>query len=196
MITKGEKAMGDNSASFGTVQSYRTKIIILTALFAALTFVATSIIKIPTITQGYIHPGDGLVLLSGLLLGPLWGTIAAGVGSALSDILGGYFVYAPATFIIKALSALTAVLIFRALTKKETKGSILKVIAAGIGGEAVMVFGYFVFEIFMIAIVNGTNLTAGLAVAAAGIIPNVIQGVVGIAISSLLYPVLHRLVKH
>ena len=40
------------------------------------------------------------------------------------------------------------------------------------------------------------NLTAGLAVAAAGIIPNVIQGVVGIAISSLLYPVLHRLVKH
>ncbi len=188
--------MGDTSASFGTVQSYRTKIIILTALFAALTFVATSIIKIPTITQGYIHPGDGLVLLSGLLLGPLWGTLAAGVGSALSDILGGYFVYAPATFIIKALSALTAVLIFRALTKKETKGSILKVIAAGIGGEAVMVFGYFVFEIFMIAIVNGTNLTAGLAVATAGIIPNVIQGVVGIAISSLLYPVLHRLVKH
>ena len=196
MITKGEKAMGDNSASFGTVQSYRTKIIILTALFAALTFVATSIIKIPTITQGYIHPGDGLVLLSGLLLGPLWGTLAAGVGSALSDILGGYFVYAPATFIIKALSALVAFLIFRALTKKETKGSILKVIAAGVGGEAVMVLGYFVFEIFMIAIVNGTNLTAGLAVAVAGIIPNVIQGVVGIAISSLLYPVLHRLVKH
>ena len=196
MITKGEKAMSDSSVSAGTVQSDRIKTIIITALFAALTFVATSIIKIPTVTQGYIHPGDGLVLLSGLLLGPLWGTLAAGVGSALSDILGGYFVYAPATFIIKALSALVAFLIFRALTKKETKGSILKVIAAGIGGEAVMVFGYFVFEIFMIAIVNGTNLTAGLAVAAAGIIPNVIQGVVGIAISSLLYPVLHRLVKH
>lgn len=196
MITKGEKAMSDSSVSAGTVQSDRIKTIIITALFAALTFVATSIIKIPTVTQGYIHPGDGLVLLSGLLLGPLWGTLAAGVGSALSDILGGYFVYAPATFIIKALSALVAFLIFRALTKKETKGSILKVIAAGVGGEAVMVLGYFVFEIFMIAIVNGTNLTAGLAVAAAGIIPNVIQGVVGIAISSLLYPVLHRLVKH
>ena len=186
MITKGEKAMSDSSVSAGTVQSDRIKTIIITALFAALTFVATSIIKIPTVTQGYIHPGDGLVLLSGLLLGPLWGTLAAGVGSALSDILGGYFVYAPATFIIKALSALVAFLIFRALTKKETKGSILKVIAAGVGGEAVMVLGYFVFEIFMIAIVNGTNLTAGLAVAAAGIIPNVIQGVVGIAISSLL----------
>ena len=196
MITKGEKVMSDSSVSAGTVQSDRIKTIIITALFAALTFVATSIIKIPTVTQGYIHPGDGLVLLSGLLLGPLWGTLAAGVGSALSDILGGYFVYAPATFIIKALSALVAFLIFRALTKKETKGSILKVISAGIGGEAVMVLGYFVFEIFMIAIVNGTNLTAGLAVAAAGIIPNVIQGVVGIAISSLLYPVLHRLVKH
>ena len=195
MITKGEKAMGDTTASVGTVQSYRTKLIILTALFAALTFVATSIIKIPTITQGYIHPGDGLVLLCGLLLGPLWGTLAAGIGSALSDVLSGYFIYAPATFIIKALSALTAFLIFRALTKKETKTTILKVIAAGVGGEAVMVFGYFVFEIFMIAAVNGTDLGAGLAVSVAGIIPNVIQGVVGIIIASLLYPVLKRLVK-
>ena len=58
-----------------------------------------------------------------------------------------------------------------------------------------MVFGYFVFEIFMIAAVNGTDLGAGLAVSVAGIIPNVIQGVVGIIIASLLYPVLKRLVK-
>lgn len=185
--------MRDTISSAKTDRSYRTKTIIITALFAALTFVGTSIIKIPTVTQGYIHPGDGLVLLSGLLLGPIYGTLAAGIGSALSDLLSGFFIYAPATFIIKALSALIAFLIFRALTKKETKTTTLKVIAAGVGGEAVMVLGYFVFEIFMIAIVNQTDLRAGLLVSAAGIIPNVIQGVLGIVLSALLYPVLHRL---
>ena len=92
--------------------SERTRTLITAALFAALTCVGTMIIKIPTPTMGYIHPGDGFVLLSGLLLGPIWGTLAAGIGSALSDLIGGYFVYVPATFIIKALTALTAYLVF------------------------------------------------------------------------------------
>ena len=187
--------MGNTSSSIQTSQSFKTKQLIIAALFAALTFVGTSVIKIPTVTQGYIHPGDGFVILSGLLLGPVYGTLAAGLGSALSDLLGGYFIYAPATFIIKALSALTAFLVFKALTKKETKNTIPQVIVAGIGAEAVMVLGYFVFEIFMLSIVNGTDLKAGLIASAAGIVPNIVQGVAGVIISSLLHPVLHRLVK-
>lgn len=39
--------------------------IIFAALMAALTTVATMIIRIPTPTQGYIHLGDGMVLLCG-----------------------------------------------------------------------------------------------------------------------------------
>ena len=74
----------------------RTKKLILSALMAALTCVGTMIIKVPTPTMGYIHPGDGFVLLSGLLLGPLWGALAAGLGSALSDLIGGYFTSAVA----------------------------------------------------------------------------------------------------
>ena len=42
--------------------------IIFAALMAALTTVATMIIRIPTPTQGYIHLGDGMVLLCGALL--------------------------------------------------------------------------------------------------------------------------------
>ncbi|MBR5357423.1 MAG: ECF transporter S component [Lachnospiraceae bacterium] len=187
--------MGNTVETVKTTQSFKTKQLILSALFAALTFVGTSVIKIPTITQGYIHPGDGFVLLSGLLLGPVYGTLAAGIGSALADILGGYFVYAPATFIIKALSALIAFLVFKALTKKETKTTIPQVIFAGVAGEAIMVLGYFIFEIFMLSIVNGTDLYAGVIASAAGIIPNIVQGVAGIIISSLLHPVLKGLLK-
>lgn len=43
--------------------------LVMAALLAALTYVATTVIKIPTPTGGYVHPGDGMVLLSGWLLG-------------------------------------------------------------------------------------------------------------------------------
>ena len=63
---------------------------ITAALFAALTFAATMAVRIPTPgTSGYIHPGDALVILSGVILGPSSGFLAAGIGSALADLLGG-----------------------------------------------------------------------------------------------------------
>ena len=69
------------------------KKLILAALFAALSCVATMSIRIPTPgTGGYIHPGDAIVILSGVILGPVWGFFAGGIGSALSDLIGGYFV--------------------------------------------------------------------------------------------------------
>ena len=77
-----------------------------------MTCVATMIIKIPTPTFGYIHPGDGFVLLCGVVLGPLPGALAAGIGSMFSDIFSGYVTWAPATFIIKALTGGIAGLLF------------------------------------------------------------------------------------
>ena len=57
--------------------------LVLAALLAALTAVATMIIRIPTPTQGYIHLGDGMVLICGILLGPGLGALAAGIGSMI-----------------------------------------------------------------------------------------------------------------
>ena len=82
------------------------KKIVMTALFAALACVATMSIRIPTPgTGGYIHPGDALVILSGIILGPGWGLMAAGIGSAMADLLGGYFIYVPITFAVKGIIA-------------------------------------------------------------------------------------------
>ena len=174
----------------------RTKKLILSALMAALTCVGTMIIKVPTPTMGYIHPGDGFVLLSGLLLGPVWGALAAGLGSALSDLIGGYFIYVPATFIIKALTALVAYLVFRGISKlSNTKTPVPALIGSGVAGEAVMVAGYFLFEIFMLAVVNQTSLSAGVIASLAGIVPNIIQGIFGVVIATVLYPLLQRLAQ-
>jgi len=186
--------MSDTTIHTSNLKTDTTKKIIIAALFAALTCVGTMIIKIPTPTLGYIHPGDGFVLLSGLLLGPFWGALAAGFGSALSDLIGGYFIYVPATFIIKALTALVAYFTYRLLTKLlNTKTAIPHLIISGIAGEAVMVFGYFIFEIFMLSVVNKTTISAGIIASLAGIVPNLIQGIFGVAIATALHPILSKL---
>ena len=86
----------------------KTKKLVMTALMAALTCIATMIIVIPSPLKGYINLGDCLVLTSGWILSPAYGFFAAGLGSALADVLSGYVIYAPATFVIKGLMALIA----------------------------------------------------------------------------------------
>ena len=50
------------------------KKIVTAALLAAFACVATMSIRIPTPgTGGYIHPGDAIVILSGVILGPSCG---------------------------------------------------------------------------------------------------------------------------
>lgn len=186
--------MKNTSISTKTNATETTHTLIIASLMAALTCVGTMIIKVPTPTNGYIHPGDGFVLLSGLLLGPIWGGLAAGIGSALSDLIGGYFIYVPATFIIKALTAFVGYFVFVFMKKViSSRTNPAPVIISGITGEAVMVVGYFLFEIFMLATVNGSSVQAGFVAATAGLIPNIIQGVFGVIISTVLYPLLTKL---
>ena len=140
--------------------------IVLTALFAALVYVATSIIRYPTFgTQGYINIGDTIVLLSAWLIGGVYGALAAGIGSELADLLAQYVTYVPGTFIIKFLMALVAYLIFTAF-KKTNINKVVAYIVSGVVAELIMVFGYFLYE--------STILGYGLA-AAASIPSNAIQ---------------------
>ena len=140
----------------------------LAALFAALCLVATNIIHIPIpATDGYINLGDCVVLLGAFLLGPVYGAAAGGVGSALADILTGYTVFAPGTFVIKAGIAVIAALIMKALGGKTKAASVV----AGIAGEVWMVLGYFLYE----------SIFLGYGLAAAGSIGgNAIQAVAGV----------------
>ena len=95
--------------------------LVIAALFAAIICVATFVVKIPSpATNGYLNLGDCFVLLAGFLLNPLYAVLAAGIGSALADVLAGYAQYAPATFIIKALMALSVFIIIKAFSNKFT----------------------------------------------------------------------------
>ena len=111
-------------------------------LMAALICVLTMFPHIPIPAgSGYIHLGDGMILLAAMVVGPL-AIPAAAIGSALADVFSGFALYAPATFVIKGLVALVAWLLYR-------RGHILRTAVAFVLAEALMVAGYFAFEWFV-----------------------------------------------
>lgn len=148
------------------------KNIAFTAMFAALCCVST-FIAVP-LPIGYFNLGDVFVLVSAWALGPVFGAIAAGVGTALADILMSYVVYAPATFIIKAAVAVTAALLFKSFKKSDATQKIYlfpRIISA-IAGEAIMVCGYFIYEAFVLGYGMGAlaSVTGNCLQAASGVI--------------------------
>lgn len=145
-------------------------------MLAALVFVATSFFKLPvSVTQGYIHLGDGFILLGASLLG--WVAVpAAAIGSALADLLGGYTIYVLPTFLIKG--AVAAVAVWAVKAGKPYWLTVIGLLLA----EIVMVLGYFAFEAF----------TYGVAAAAGAILPNCVQGLSGVIIGAVLIPLMKR----
>lgn len=145
--------------------------IVFAAALAALTCVATMIIRVPTIaTNGYVNVGDAVVLISAWLLGNPFGALAAGIGSGLADLLAGYGSYVPGTAIIKFAMAFVAWLIFKGFNKEGAKAAIKTVgyIVSAIVAELIMIGGYFAYE--------STILGYGLG-AAGSIISNAVQAV-------------------
>ena len=157
--------------------------LVLASLFAALTYVMTMVVQVPSPMQGYVNLGDCAVLLSAWLLGPLYGGAAAGIGSMLADLLSGYAHYAPGTFAIKLAMAVAAALIFRALQSRASHNLLLSQAVSGVVAEAIMVVGYFGYA----------SLWLGKGLAAAASIPgNIVQGVFGLVAAIAVYAVLNK----
>lgn len=160
----------------------RVRKMALGAMLAALIFVATSFFKLPvSLTQGYIHLGDGFILLGAFLLGGNAAVVAAALGSALADLLGGYTVYILPTFLIKG--AVGAVAVWTLAKERPVWLRVAGLVAA----EAVMVLGYFLAEWLV--------LGYGWAAAAGAVIPNIMQGVSGVVISIALMPMARQVKK-
>lgn len=157
----------------------KTKKLVISSLFAALTFVATMIIQIKLTANGFVNIGDCMVVCCGIFLGPVYGMLAAGIGSMLADVIGGYFIYAPATLIIKSLMAFFTAITFKKITK------INDIVAVGICtliAELIMILGYFLYEIPLYGIVS----------AVAGMPGNLMQAGFGFVCSIVLYIALSK----
>ncbi len=120
-------------------------------LMAALIFILT-LFHINNVAGGYIHLGDSLVFFSALLVGPLYGFLAAGIGSMLADLFSGYPMYAIPTFFIKGCMALIVYYGYAILNRSngDSKSKFGKIFFVSAVASAFMVLGYFVTEIFLI----------------------------------------------
>ncbi len=149
------------------------------SILTAFVCVSTMIIQIKLSSDGYLNLGDCFVLISGWLLGPLWGFLSAGIGSALADIITGYAVYALPTFIIKGAMATLSALIMRAFAKRKFTGYITGALAA----ELLMVFGYFGVSCILLK-----SFTASVA----GLPGNFMQAILGLVSSVVLIRILEK----
>ena len=161
--------------------------IALTGVMMGLVLVTTMMIRIHVpFTQGYVHLGDAMIFLSVLVLGRNYGTLAAGIGSALSDLISGYAYYAPWTFVVKALMAFV---VGAALEYMEKKGKFsvgrrtpLELLAMLFGGIE-MTVGYYIAASLM----QGNWVTPLYSVPG-----NIGQFIVGMILATALAKVLYR----
>ena len=87
--------------------------LVLTALMAALCYVAFTFLKIPIPTPGgdttALHIGNAFCVLAALLLGGGYGGVAGSLGMTIADLLDPvYVIYAPKTLILKLCIGLIA----------------------------------------------------------------------------------------
>ncbi len=95
----------------------------LVGIMAAMVYATSAYIQIPiptAIGNTRLHVGNVMCLLSGLLLGPLYGGLAAGFGSMLFDLFDPiYITSAPFTFLFKFLMAWVCAIIAQPKTNDK-----------------------------------------------------------------------------
>lgn len=157
----------DNKKGSLTAGKTDIRTLSLTGLFMALICVSTLFFKV-SIPLGYAHLGNGFIFLAAVFLGNPQGMIAAGVGSALADLLGGYAEWILPTLIIKCIMG---ALIAGIAAKGSVKSP--RTFVAVAAGAVEMVAGY---------TLAGTLLYGSIATGLAQIPGLVAEGIVGIVL--------------
>ena len=164
----------------GSIDS-KTAGIVYTALTTCLVLLGTVLFRIPVpMTQGYVHLGDAMIFLGILMLGKKRGAAAAGLGSAMADVLGGFAFWAPWTLVIKSLMAFVTGLILERTARSHKhngmKDRLIKLAAMAAGG-IFMCAGYFLAERVMYG---------SFALAVLGLPWNIGQVIVGMVLSMVI----------
>jgi uncharacterized membrane protein len=149
--------------------------LILSALLIALVFVATVFlnIKLPiTANGGLVHLGTAFAFIASILFGPKKGAIAGAFGMALFDLVSGWTLWAPFTFVARGLQGYVVGKI--AWSNGRNGGSIGFNLLAMIISIPVMLAGYYVCE---------GILFSNWIIPAASIPGNLVQNVVGIIVA-------------
>ncbi len=166
------------SSSVSKRQTFSVQELCLTAVLIALVFLATFVPRIP-IPLGYAHLGDAVIFLMALLVPRRDALTAACLGSALSDVIGGFLIWAVPTLIIKFVMA---DIVWRIADSQ--KNNRMRIVVALILSSIWMIAAYALFGAVLY-----DSMAAGLA-SAPGLL---MEGAVNTMVAFALLPALKRI---
>lgn len=126
----------------------KTQALVINALFVALTLVATMFInlKLPIAGNGgLIHLGNVPLFIAAFVFGRRTGAIAGAFGMGLFDLISGWTIWAPFTFIIVGAMGYVAGLIGEKVPGKRAVVYSIAVIAALL----IKIVGYYFAEVVL-----------------------------------------------
>jgi uncharacterized membrane protein len=158
----------------GKVLSAKT--ITLAAMLIAITTALTLIVRIPFApTRGYIALADVSIFFTAFAFGGIPAFVAGAFGTAIADIIGGYPHWCLFSFVIHGAQGLLAGIIAH-------KGTLPKMLIAGVLGVLVMAAGYFAAAAVMYGVGPALIDAPG----------NVIQAGVGVIAGIPLYKIIRK----
>ncbi len=129
------------------MKNKKIKTMCFISLFSAIICVCT-FVSVP-LPIGYFNLGDTAILISSCILSPICALFSAAIGSVLADILMGYILYAPATFIIKSCVSVISYLLVSVVIHKKKCPRIFVCLAFMLC-ESFVPIGYFIYEFFLL----------------------------------------------
>ena len=159
--------------------SFTTQELVFTALMTALVFVATYLPHIP-IPLGYAHLGDAVIFLLALLAPRRSALVAACIGSALADLLGGFALWIVPTLVIKFVMA---EIVYRVGRRGDAIAPRVSIIAALLLSSLWMAAAY---------TLAGAVLYASMSAALTSTLGLIMEGLVNSIIAFFLLPLLRE----
>lgn len=178
-------------------QKISTRKLVLTALLAALTCVGSGLrITIPLDIGGTtsFHLGNILCALSGILLGPWLGGLAAGLGSMIYDMTNPlYLATCWMTFLMKGALGLVAGLVIRIGSRDW---GYWKTLLATAAGSAAYVVLYLIKSYFYTGLlVNGLDPEAALVTVIGKLPATIFNAVVAVILTPVLALAIYKALK-
>ena len=148
-----------------------TRLTCIAGVLSALVYVVTAYLHIPTY-NGYVHCGDGLIILAACLLPAPYAPLVGAIGAMLADLLTGYAIWAPGSMVIKALVAL----LFSCKAKKIITGRNLMML---LPAALVSCAGYYFYEVLITGsfLASLAGIPGSLVQAAASSVMFVVAGI-------------------
>lgn len=177
------------------IQDKKTYKVVFTGVMAALVFVITYI-RIPFFGSK-LSLGNVFCLLSGLLFGPTCGSLAAGLGSGIYDLVGGYdFIQAMITLVSKGAMAYICAKISQTYRNESSENNARIVIGSIVGAVSYVILYMlktYVYQRFVYGLTLSGTWAAMLSKLPASSINAVAAFILAPIIYKAVYPGIRRL---